>query len=574
MLNHEYLHPGLILIVFGILVLLLPERIRKWGVLFGSAAAFAAALYLDPSASMSYVFSQDITCELMKVDGTAQIFCLIFTVIAVITAVYSFDNGPGLEKCASMIYAGASVSVVLSGDWISLVAFWELMAASSCYLVFAGKTHQAKRASYRYMVMHFFGGNMLLAGVLFMCMKGNVEVGLVTGETGWCFWLLFLGVAVNGAIPPLHTWVADAYPEATPSGTVYMGSYTTKVAIYAMIRMFAGTEWLITVGAVMAVFAACMALIENDLRRLLSYHIVSQLGMMVAALGTGFAVGIDGAALHAAYNILYKGVLLMGAGAIFYATGKRKITELSGMAKKMPLVSVCFLIASLAIAGMPPLNGFASKALIMEALHEGHFTLEYWLIMIAGVGTWLSITLKINYFVFFKKSEEGFDVKCRKVPAHMMIAMVCGTVLCIVTGIFPDYFYALTPYGSAVHLFGAEHVLEYVGMFIGATVPFVTMISKMAPHDMLTVDFDWFYRRPLAGLVFGISRAVCHFFDNFAERGSRLGAVVHQFFSYPKFFFDMITEKEDEETTPIGSFMVIFFAFCIIGLMIALAIAL
>jgi len=164
---------------------------------------------------------------------------------------------------------------------------------------------------------------------MILCADGNFDLQLLAGGTGAGYWLVFIGVAVNAAIPPLHTWVADAYPESTPAGTVYMGSFTTKVAIYALIRLFAGTEWLVIVGGLMAVFGACMALIENDLRKLLSYHIVSQLGMMVAGLATGLAVGIDGAALHAAFNILYKGVLLMAAGAVFVATGKKKISELT-----------------------------------------------------------------------------------------------------------------------------------------------------------------------------------------------------------------------------------------------------
>ncbi|MBR4020716.1 MAG: Na+/H+ antiporter subunit D, partial [Firmicutes bacterium] len=408
------LHPGLILIFTGIFAFVLPQKARQMVSLAGPVFALWAVWMLQPASTMEFAFFGGITMELLHVDMLAKAFGLVFCIIAVIAGIYSFDAADRGEKAAALVYAGSSLGVVFAGDWISLICFWEVMAVASWYLVWAGRTQKAKRASYRYLVMHFFGGNMLLAGAIVLCADGNFDLQLLTGQTGAGYWLVLTGVAVNAAIPPLHTWVADAYPESTPAGTVYMGSFTTKVAIYALIRLFAGTEWLIIVGGLMAVFGACMALIENDLRKLLSYHIVSQLGMMVAGLATGLGAGVDGATLHAAFNILYKGVLLMAAGAVFVATGKRKISELGGLYRKMPVTAICFLIASLSIAGMPLLNGFVSKGLIMEALHD--YTLGYWLVMLAGVGTWLSITMKINYFVFFGKTEN--DVACGKVPVY------------------------------------------------------------------------------------------------------------------------------------------------------------
>ena len=278
-------HPGLILIVTGLLALILPEQIRKWAAAAGPFVALAVMIGLDGDASLTYRFTQSITMDLLHVDTLAWAFGMIFCVIACIAGIYSFDAKDGREKCASLIYAGSSIAVVFAGDWISLICFWEVMAVSSTYLVWAGRTHRARRASYRYLAMHFFGGNMLLGGAIAICVQNGWQIEMLTGGSGWAYWFVFIGLAVNGAIPPLHTWAPDAYPEATSAGTVYMGSFTTKVAIYALIRLFAGTEWLVFAGAVMAVFAACMALMENDIKRLLSYHIVSQLGMMVAALG-------------------------------------------------------------------------------------------------------------------------------------------------------------------------------------------------------------------------------------------------------------------------------------------------
>lgn len=561
------LHPGLILIASGIIALILPDKIRKWVTVAMPALALAAMLSLNESSEMNYVFNRDITMEILHVDGLSRIFGLGLCAIAVVAGIYSFGKESRGERCASLIYAGSSLGVVFAGDWITLIFFWEAMALSSSYMVWSGRSHSATRASYRYLVMHLVGGNLLLAGAISLCWQGNFEIGMLTDASGYGYTFVLLGMLINAAVPPLHTWIPDAYPEATPYGTLYMGSYTTKVAIYALIRVFAGTENLIIIGALMAVFGACMAIIENDLRRLLAYHIVSQLGMMVAALATGSAVGMDGAALHAVFNMLYKGVLLMGAGVVFVATGKRKISELGGLWKKMPLISVCFLIASLAISGMPLLNGFVSKALIMESLHD--YTASYWLVNMAGIGTWLSITLKINYFVFFGKSDK--KIECNPVPVNVKIALVLGTAMCILSGIFPDFIYQFTPNGSTANVFEINHILEYLGMFIGATVSFVIFIKRMTPHDKITIDFDWIYRRPLCRMVFGISRWVNRKFEAAMDIAENSVFIIKVMLNTPSQIFNKVAERhKNEEEEPISEFMQIFIVFCMITFIIAL----
>ena len=556
------LHPGLILIVTGMIAFVLPQTARRIAALAGPVLALWAVWMLQPDAVMEFDFAGGMTMELLHVDMLAKAFGLIFCIIAVIAGIYSFDAENRGEKAAALIYAGSSIGVVFAGDWISLICFWEVMAVASWYLVWAGGTWKAKRASYRYLVMHFFGGNLLLAGAVVLCADGNFDLQLLTGQTGAGYWLVLIGVAVNAAIPPLHTWVADAYPESTPAGAVYMGSFTTKVAIYALIRFFAGTEWLVIAGGLMAVFGACMALIENDLRKLLSYHIVSQLGMMVAGLATGLAAGIDGAALHAAFNILYKGVLLMAAGAVIVATGKRKISELGGLYQKMPVTSICFLIASLSIAGMPFLNGFVSKGLIMEALHD--YTLGYWLVMLAGIGTWLSITMKINYFVFLGKSDH--DVVCKPVPVYMNIAMVIGAALCIITGLLPDLGYSLMPNQTVGHPFTADHILEYIGLFIGATIPFAVLIQKMAPHDELSLDFDWIYRKAVPFILFELSKDIHQAFAAGERIVNGWTEVVKLLLNDPgQVLYNATHWHKDEEEMPIGNFIWVFLIFCLVA---------
>lgn len=574
------LHPGLVLILTGIVVFFLPERLRGGAGIAGSLLALVSGLLLSDDASLPWMFAGGMQLELLAVDRLSRLFGLIFSAAAVLCAVYGFHGCSRRERSASHIYAGSGLCVVFAGDWISLICFWEVMAIASWVLVYSGETRGAVRASYRYLVMHLLGGNLLLAGAMILCAENGIQLSLLTGEGGFGALLVFLGICINAGIPPLHTWIPDAYPESTPAGTVYMGSFTTKAAIYALIRFFAGTEELVIWGAVMAVFGACMALIENDLRRLLSYHIVSQLGMMVAALGTGTSAGIDGAALHGTFNILYKGVLLMGAGAVVYSTGKRKITELSGLGRKMPVTAGCFLIASFAISGVPFLSGFASKALIMESLHG--LNAAYLLVMLAGVGTWLSITLKINYFVFWGKKTASFEGPVRKVPLSMNLAMIGGTALCVITGIMPQIFYAMTPGGTMGHPFTAERILEYIGLFIGATVPFALLLPKMAPHDRISLDFDWIYRKWFAPLLTGLSDLVTGVFSSTQIVCSRFFSAGWELLKNPAKGRRKTGERaENEKRTetggdeepeegwfegnmPVGAFMQVFVVFCVI----------
>lgn len=517
MLN--WLHPGFILIITGLLMAVLPEKIRRAVMIAGPVLAVVAVALLQEGSWLDAEFIPGFTLKLFEVDRLSKMFGIIFAAGALIAAIYAVNSGNRLENSAEAVYAGASMSVVFAGDWISMIFFWEIMAVASWLIILSSRTKAASRAGFRYLLVHMFGGNMLLAGIILKITQGSFEIECLTGTQDAAFWLILIGVAVNAAIPPLHSWIADAYPEAPMGGTVYMASYTTKVGVFCIIKIFAGTEMLLWFGVIMAIFGASMALIENDLRRLFSYHIVSQLGYIVAAAAVGGAVGIDGAAAHTFNNILYKGVLFMCCGAVITATGRRKISQLGGLAKEMPLAAGCFLIASLAITGFPLLNGFVSKSLVMNAMAEGGYHVAEIFLMIASVGTLLSIALKVNYFVFFGKGvrekieAETGPVEVKPVPLNMKVAMAIGAAGCVLVGIMPGLLYGLTPFQSDGHPFTVDHVTQYIQLFAAGTLAFVMYLDHMAPHAMLTLDTDWFYRKPLHFAVEVISIGVTGLFN-------------------------------------------------------------
>ena len=505
------LQPGMILILTGLLLFIVPKALKKCVMLMGPALTVAAVLVNE------------------NPDRLDMIFALIFSAAALMLAIYNLHADDRRECAVEAIYAGSSISVVFADDWISMIVFWELMAVASWLIVLAGKTERASKAGFRYLLVHMFGGNMLLAGIVMKMAEGSTQIECLTGQQDMAFWFMLIGVAVNAAIPPLNAWISDAYPESSIGGTVYMGSYTTKVGVFCLIKLFAGTELLLYLGVFMAVYGAAMALIENDLRKLFSYHIVSQVGYMVASLAFGTEVGIDGAAAHAFNHILYKGVLLMCTGAVIMYTGKRKISDLGGLAKKMPLTAITFLIASMSIAGFPLLNGFVSKSLIMNAAAESG---QHWaelLLMLGSIGTLMSVTLKVNYFVFFGKSDKDVAVDKKAVPVNMKIAMVLGALCCIVTGLFPNKVYGLTPYGIDGHPFTVDHVTQYLQLFAAAGITFVMYIEHMTPKEKLTLDTDWFYRVALKKAIEVISYG-CHGF--FEKSGAVAAAAVKKVSEY------------------------------------------
>lgn len=562
-------HPGIFLFVIGIFSFIIPNKIGKFVPIGASVVTLISVMILNGSSELHYAVGETILLDLLVIDTLTKSFILIFALIFVVISIFGMDLQTRVERGFSLIYAGGTFGVALAGDYISFIMFWEITLIATFFLVFLGRQKNSSGAAIRYMLVHAFGGNLLLAGVLTKLFQGSFLVGNLVEVSGVIqpqdigFWLILGGVCINAAVPPFHSWIADAYPEATLTGAVYMASFTTKVAIYAMIRFFAGFEALLWMGVFMAIFAACMAIMENDLRRLLSYHIVSQLGMIVAALSVGSAIGIDGAVAHVFTNIMFKGALLMAAGAVVYSTGKRKISELGGLYKKMPIVAICFLIASLAIAGLPFLNGFASKALIMDALAEDGDSLATLGITLAGIGTLLSITLKINYFVFFGKSDK--DIAVKPIPKSMIVGIVLATGLCIVTGIYPDIMYGYLPNATEVNPFTLHHILEYIGIFIGGTIPFAMYIKKMKPHDEITLDFDWFYRKPLPKFIYALSKYIIMIYngiDKVLLRGIRFFGLR---LSDPYQWTDNPNVSFENEDRTIGSLIGIIFI--LIGLL-------
>ncbi len=499
-MNDLMLHPGLILMVVGVLAMLAPKGVRKFILALGPLAAVGAALQLQLGTEVVLPFVFDLELHVMHVDKLSWIFTFIFSVLALVSGIYAAHNENRMEALCCMSYAGGAIAVTLAKDWLSFIFFWESLAVTSLCWVWCIPSAESQRAGFCYLLVHMLGGGVLLAGVFLVTFTNHTLVmDSMTGKADTlAYWFLLVGMFVNVAMPPLNAWLVDAYSNSTITGGVFMSCLTTKVAVYALIREFAGTELIMWGGVLMALYGACYAIMENDMRRLLAHHIISQTGFMVAGAGIGTGMALNGATAHAFCDILFKSLLFMCAGAVIYATGIREINKLGGMAKKLPLVCVCFFSAAFSIAGIPLFNGFISKAITVNAAYAAGQGTVYTLLELAAIGTFLSIPLKMGYFIFLRKDDKGAKI-VTPLPVNMKLAMSISAFLCFLYGVYPDLLYRYLPFEmEPYHPFAPAHILQYVQMLGMAMIPFMMFLARMEPHTAISLDTDWFYRKPFA----------------------------------------------------------------------------
>ncbi|PID77998.1 MAG: Na(+)/H(+) antiporter subunit D [Deltaproteobacteria bacterium] len=431
-----------------------------------------------------------------RLDSLSYVFLNVFTLMALIAGIYSSYLDEWEQHSAALVYAGSSLGVTLAGDYLTLFIFWELMAFSSVFLVWYRKKRRSHKAGLRYLIVHATGGLVLLAGILIRYhYEGNFLFTPVPPESaGLGDYLIMVGFMLNAAVPPIHAWLPDAYPEASVIGAVYMCAYTTKTAVYTLARGFAGFEALVIFGAVMTLYGVGYAVIENDSRRILAYHIVSQVGYMVCAVGIGTSMAINGACAHAYAHILYKALLFMGVGAVVEMTGKSKLSELGGMYSVMPVSLVMTVIGGIAISGFPLTSGFISKSMIVSAAGEAHRPFIMIMLLLASVGTFLSVGIKLPYFIWFNKTEPAV-ADAKEAYSPMLGGMAIAAFFCIMMGVYPEYLYRMLPYEVHYHPYTMYHLSETLQIIGFTGLGFYLMRKKLAPEDKLNLDVDWFYRK-------------------------------------------------------------------------------
>ncbi|MCF8211100.1 MAG: Na(+)/H(+) antiporter subunit D, partial [Rhodoferax sp.] len=513
------LHPGLVLMLCA-LVLPLLHGVARSVLVVGLPAFVLTLIWQVPDGAVWQLQFLDYTLTPLQGDKLSRLFATIFALMAAGGGLFALGQKSRVEVPAAFVYAGSAMGVVLAGDLVTLFIFWEMMAVGSTLVLWSNGRSDSYRAAQRYLMVHLLGGVLLFAGVTaHIAQTGDVSFTRMVLDSP-AHWLILIGFLVNAGAPPLSAWLPDAYPEASWSGTVFLSAFTTKTAVYALIRGFPGTELLVWVGLFMVFYGIVYALLENDMRRILAYSIVNQVGFMVAGIGIGTEMALNGASAHAFAHIIYKALLLMSAGSVLLMTNRRKCSELGGLFHTMPLTMVCGTIGALAISAFPLTSGFVSKSMISQAAMDQHLMVVWMLLAAASAGVFLHAGIKFPWFVFFQKDS---GLRPAEPPASMRWAMVLFAVLCIALGVWPEPLYALLPYAVHYQPYTAPHVLTQLQLLLFSGLAFFVMLPYLKRTLTITLDTDWLWRKLLPALARAIDRAGSRIGASLQTRGQKTG---------------------------------------------------
>ena len=499
--------PFLILFAAAALAAVTRGHLRA-AIMLATPVIGALNLYMMPADSSIQIALMDFTLELNRLDSLSEVFGYLFHLAAFLGIVYSLHVKDTTQHVAGLLYAGSALGAVFAGDLITLFVFWELLAVTSVFLILARGTERAYRAAMRYLVIQILSGVVLLAGaVIHAGITGSIAfdyIGLKpldSGLLGIASWLILLAIGVKCCFPFLHNWLTDAYPEATPTGTVFLSAFTTKVAVYALARAFPGTELLVYVGATMAMFPIFFAVIENDLRRVLAYSLINQVGFMVCGIGIGTAMAVNGAISHAFNDVVFKGLLFMTMGAVLYRTGRMNGSDLGGLYKTMPKTTALCIVGAASISAFPLFSGFVSKSMVMTAALEEHYSWVWLALLFASAGVFHHAGIKIPYFAFFAHDS---GLRPKEAPTNMLLAMGLAAAICIFNGSFPWLLYSMMPFPVEYEPYTDAHILTQVQLLFFSALAFVWLqLTGRYPPELpgINIDAEWSYRKLLPGLA-------------------------------------------------------------------------
>jgi len=492
--------PALIMVAGAILIGLLRGHWRTVLVL-GTPLLSLWAIWQIPDGVAATVTFLEYPIEPIEGSPLRRLFATIFALMAFGGGLYAFRQAKWYELAAAYTYAAGAIGVSFAGDLITFFLYWELMALFSTVVVWCGGTPGSRAAGIRYAIMHLLGGVILKVGIEGVAVHtGSIDVQPMLASN-FDTWMILIGILINAAAPPVSAWLSDAYPESSPTGSVFLSAFTTKTAVLALILLFPGEPVLIGVGLFMVMYGIIYALLENDVRRILAYSIVNQVGFMVCAVGIGTQMALNGAAAHAFAHILYKALLFMSAGAVIYRTGFSKCTDLGGLFRTMPLTAVCGIIGALAISGFPLTSGFTTKTMISQAAADESLVFVYFMLAAASAGVFLHAGIKFPWFVFFQKDS---GLRPKEAPWNMAAAMVLLSVLCILLGVFPNLLYAYLPYPVEYVPYTAGKVLFYLQLLLFSGLAFFLLLPLMKRTLTISLDTDWLWRV----LLYRIARTI------------------------------------------------------------------
>lgn len=494
------IHPSLLFFIAAVLAALLRGKLRG-AIMLAAPVLGALNLWMTGTGITHSLSFLGYDLMPLRIDDLSILFGYLFYIAAFIAIIFSLHVRDTVQHVAALIYIGGAMGAVFAGDLLSMFVFWEIMAVSSAFLIWARRTERSYNAAMRYLIIHVLSGVLLLAGALFIFHDtGSLSFNEI-GLAGTAGWLIFIAFGIKCAFPFLHNWLTDAYPEGTPTGAVFLSAFTTKVAVYALARGYPGTELLVYIGAAMTFFPIYYAVIENDLRRVLAYSMINQVGFMVVGIGIGTALAINGAVAHAFNDVIFKGLLFMAMGAVLHVTGRINGSDLGGLYKKMPITTILCIVGAASISAFPLFSGFVSKSMVMSAALEEGYNWIWLILLFASAGVFHHAGIKIPYFAFFAHDAK---IKAREPPVNMLLAMGLAAALCIAIGLYPQALYSLLPYDVDYSAYDITHVLAQLQLLFFSALAFVWLnLRGLYPPELrsVNIDIEWIYRKMIPGSI-------------------------------------------------------------------------
>ncbi len=489
---------GCLPIVWGLILPFVPGRIRPWWALSAPLLVLFFCFNWEPGLTAKIEF-EAFAIYPLHFDAWGRWFAIVFAGVLFAGMLYGAWKNKVSENSFVLIYAGSAINTVLAGDWISLLVFWEIMALSSAILIMLGNHPDSRNAGLRYLMIHLLGGFLLMSGIAAHIHQnqGMTLIQAIDADC-WSDYFILAGLLINAGAPPLSVWIADSYPKASPNITVFLSAFTTKTAVLVLARVFAGEFALIPIGAYMIIYGIVYAMRANELRLLLVYSIVGQVGIMLMGIGVGTPEAMAGVALHALSHISYKALLLMSAATVIATTGTERMDQLGGLGKILPWSAALALCGSLTLSGMPGTAGFVSKSLLMEAAVSEQAWIVEFMLTVAGSLSLLYVGLRYPWFIFFKPAQATRPIR-KAISSQQMTAMLLLAMVCLVLGLFPGIIEPWLPAATTLgHVYSLEHVADQlVNLLIGAAAFFMTL-RWLKPHSGSWYDIDWLYRSACA----------------------------------------------------------------------------
>ncbi len=495
----EPVPPALALLLGGALIGILRGHARSAAVLLAPLAALWLVWQVPDGVALDIQFL-DYRIEPLEGSPVRRLFATAFALMAFVGGLFACRQAKWHELAAAHIYAAGAIGVCFAGDLITLFIFWELMALFSTVIVWCGGGPAARAAGIRYVIMHLLGGVILKVGIEGIAVHtGSIDVQPMLASNFDAIMVL-TGILINAAAPPVSAWLSDAYPQSSPTGSVFLSAFTTKTAVLALILLFPGEPLLIGIGLFMVMYGIIYALLENNIRRILAFSIVNQVGFMVCAVGIGTEMAINGAAAHAFAHIIYKALLFMSAGVVVYRTGLNRCSDVGGLFRTMPLTAICGIVGALAISGFPLTSGFTTKTLISQAAANEAMVFVYFMLAAASAGVFLHAGIKFPWFVFFQRDS---GLRPKDAPWNMAAAMLAFAFLCVLLGVAPELLYRFLPYPVDYHAYAPGKVLFYLQLLLFSGLAFFLLLPLMKRTRTISLDADWLWRVLLSGVARG-----------------------------------------------------------------------